>query len=152
MNDEARQLLAELNQKYLENALNAEPGSDEEKAAHKLAMESIDRQIKISENDDDYQEHRDKLEAEKDKLEVEKEKLAAEKEKRNSEDESRKVDRITNIALKVGEILVVGVVMPLITFKAKEKFGERVMRWETDGNTFTLEAAKANVKDILKLK
>lgn len=138
MNDEARQLLVELNQKYLDNALTAEAGSEEEKTAHKLAMEATDRLISISKNDDAYQEHRDKLEAEK--------------EARTSENESKKNDRKWNIIMKAGEITIGVVVMPLIILGLKQKYGDRIMKWETDGNTFTLEAAKANVRDLLHLK
>lgn len=138
MNDEARDLLMRLNQKYLNDALNAYPGSEEEKAAHELAMDSTDRLISIAKNDDSYREHCDKLEAEK--------------EARTSENESKKNDRKWNIIMKVGEITIGVVVMPLIILGLKQKYGDRIMKWETDGNSFTLEAAKANVRDLLHLK
>ena len=170
MNDENRELIEGVLTKNLNAALDAESGSDEEKVVFKQAMEATAQLITLSKNDDSYQEHSEKLALDKEKLQVEREKNEIAKEHneiekaklindekyRAKEEEFRKKEARNNWIYRVGEVLLVALVAPLIINKASNRdkvdFAEKCMDWEVNGgNTFTTTPGRSS-KDFFKLK
>lgn len=170
MNDENRELIEGVLTKNLNAALDAESGSDEERAVFKQAMEATAQLITLSKNDDAYQEHSEKLAADKEKLEVEREKITIEKEKleieksklenekecRAKDEEFRKAEARKNWIFRGIEIVVVSVVAPLVlntvSNRSKMKFADKCMDWEVNGgNAFTTTPGRS-VKDFFKFK
>ena len=64
MIEENRKLLEDVITKKLQNALDAEAGSDEEKKFFDQAMTAVDKQINLDKVDCTYQENYDKNETE----------------------------------------------------------------------------------------
>ena len=170
MNVENRELVEEVLKKNLNAALDAESGSDEEKAVFKQAMEATAQLIALSKNDDAYQEHIEKLAVDKDKLEIEKEKIEIEKEKieiereklenekenRAKEEEFRKAEARKTWIFRGIETVVISVVAPLIlnavSNRGKMKFADKCMDWEVNGgNAFTTTPGRT-VKDFFRFK
>ena len=169
MNNENRDLMEEALKKNLESTIEAESGSDEERAAFKQAMDAAAQLITLSKNDDAFQEHTEKLEADKEKLELEKAKIEIEREKleiektklenenehRANEEEFRKAETRKNWIFR-GIDIGVGIVVPLIINAvnnwSKMKFADKCMDWEVNGgNAFTTTPGRS-VKDFFRFK
>ena len=164
MNETNRELLDQVINKTLSNALEAEEGSEEAKAYFRQAMDAIDRQINLNKVDCAYQESYDKLEAEKSRIdEVEKEKIAIEKQKLEIEEqkiaiekEKSEIDNLNreqderfkeeearnNLILRGIEIACCVIVTPIISYALNRGLSKVIMRWE-EGNTFTTTPGKS---------
>ena len=157
MNETNRELLDQVINQNLSNALNAEEGSEEAKAYFRQAMDAIDRQINLNKVDCAYQESYDKLEAEKSRIdEVEKEKLEIEERKIEIENEKSEIDKQNreqdekfkaeearnNLILRGVEIACGVIVTPIISYALNRGLSKVIMRWE-EGNTFTTTPGKS---------
>lgn len=150
MNDVNRGLLDEVIQMKLEAVKDLVPGSDEEKAVFKQAMEAIDRDVSISKNDETYSEHVDKIEVEKSKLEIEKSKLKEDiKNKAIENDFKRKESKYNWIRWGV-EIGVIYLLTPMLDKKIKEGFARLCMEFETS-DSFTSTPGRS-IKDFFRFK
>ena len=157
MNETNRELLDQVINQNLSNALNADEGSEEAKAYFRQAMDAIDRQINLNKVDCAYQESYDKLEAEKSRIdEIEKEKIAIEKQKLEIENEKSEIDKQNreqdekfkaeearnNLILRGVEIACGVIVTPIISYALNRGLSKVIMRWE-EGNTFTTTPGKS---------
>ncbi len=164
MNESNRELLDQVINTSLNNALQAEAGSDESKAYFRQAMDAIDRQINLNKVDCAYQESYDKLEAERSridevekqkieienqKLEVEREKIEIEKQKNEieklnceQEDKFRTEEARNNMIFKGIEIVCGCIVAPMVGYGVNRGLSKLIMRWE-DGSTFVTTPGKA---------
>lgn len=159
MIEENRKLLEDVITKKLQNALDAESGSDEEKKFFDQAMTAVDKQINLDKVDCTYQENYDKNETENRKLEAEtnsnNEKLSFEKEKFELEkskadreqviqdrDETYRSEEARNsIIIRGVEIACSCIVGPIIGYGINRGLSKLIMRWE-EGNTFTTTPGK----------
>lgn len=164
MNETNRELLDQVINQNLTNALEANGGSEEAKAYFRQAMDAIDRQINLNKVDCAYQENYEKLEAEKSrieeiekaklelenqKLEIERQKIELEKGKNDFELRNREQDEIfrdeeaRNTMIFRGVEIVCGcIVAPVIAYSLNRGLSKVIMRWE-EGNTFTTTPGKA---------
>ena len=164
MNETNRELLDQVINQNLSNALNAGEGSEEAKAYFRQAMDAIDRQINLNKVDCAYQESYDKLEAEKSRIdEIEKEKIAIEKQKleieerkieienekseidkqNREQDEKFKAEEARNNLILRGVEIACGVIVtPIISYALNRGLSKVIMRWE-EGNTFTTTPGKS---------
>lgn len=152
MIEENRKLLEDVITKKLQNALDAEAGSDEEKKFFDQAMTAVDKQINLDKVDCTYQENYDKNETENRKLEAEtnlnKEKFELEKSKAEREqviqdrDEAfRDKDARNTIIIRGIEVACSCVISPIIGYGINRGLSKLIMRWE-EGNTFTTTPGK----------
>ena len=156
MDNNNRELLTEVIADRLSYALD-NPGKDEGITAFKHAMEAIDRESRISKDDDTYRESLSKLEMEKEKIEIEKQKIEIEKQKikieqeKHSKDDEFKRKEATKVWIYRGiEIAAIYVFAPLLEKHIKTGFAKMCMTWETD-NTFTSTPGRS-VRDFFKFK
>ena len=157
MDNDNRGLLTEVIAKNLNCTLNAEQGSEEEKTAFKHAMEAIDRENRMSKDDDAYRESTSKLDAEKERIQLEKERIQLEKEKiefekqhRISEDEFKRKEAKKAWMFRAIEIGVIYAASPLLDSAIKKGFAKMCMVWERD-NTFTTTPGRS-IKDFFRFK
>ena len=159
MIEENRKLLEDVIAKKLQNALDAEAGSDEEKKFFDHAMTPVDKQINLDKVDCAEQENQDKNETENRKLEaetnlnnekfeLEKEKFELEKSKAEREqviqdrDEAfRGKDARNTIIIRGAEIACSCIIGPIIGYRINRALSKLIMRWE-EGNTFTTTPGK----------
>lgn len=164
MNETNRELLDQVIERNLSNALNSTEGSDEAKAYFRQAMDAIDRQINLNKVDCAYQESYDKLEADKNrveevekaKIEIEKRKLEVEQKKIEIENEKTEIERSnreqddkfkeqearTTMIFRGVEIVCSCIISPVICYGLNRGLSKVIMRWE-EGNTFTTTPGKS---------
>ena len=164
MNESNRELLEQVVEKRLNEVLDTDLGTDEEKLAFKEAMEAIDRGISLRKLDDSYYDESEKRRLEQEKLEAsksEKNALAAfeekkfdfsvkeqtarremDKEKQTNDEEYRKKESKRNFWIRVGEIAVIAFVAPGIQHVSKKAFAKMICNFEKD-YTFTTSAGRS---------
>lgn len=157
MDNDNRGLLTEVIAKNLNCTLNAEQGSEEEKTAFRHAMEAIDRESRLSKDDDTFSESTSKLDAEREKIQLEKERIQLEKEKiefekqhRIKEDEFKRKEARNTWIFRAIEIGVIYAAAPLLDSTLKKGFAKMCMVWERD-NTFTSTPGRS-IKDFFRFK
>lgn len=164
MNETNRDLLDQVINQNLTDALDAAKGSDEAKAYFRQAMDAIDRQINLNKVDCAYQENYEKLEAEKGRIEeIEKPKIELEKQKLEIEQKKNEIEKARNefemlnreqdekfrdkearnaMIFKGVEIVCGCIVAPVLGYTLNRGLSKVIMRWE-EGNTFTTTPGKA---------
>ena len=130
MNDKNKQLLDEVIEKRLEQALESDANA-EDNIAFKQAMEAVDRQIKISE-----------LEANR-LLEVSKFEAACVEQ--NHKIETSQSEAKWNKIFRVAEILVVPMAMVGVQYVCNMRYAKVLCNFEKD-YTFTTSAGRATSK------
>lgn len=157
MNEENRQLLADVINDRLNTALNGE-NEDERSVAFKNAMEAIDRSTNLAKQDDAFQEHEEKLAHEKAKLEQEKEKIAQERVLQEQQIIEARKEKKRGFWISVGGIVLTAmgsIVVPLVLDKKnrefKTEFTRECMEFESTGGMFTSTPGKST-RDFLRHK
>ena len=163
MNESNRELLEQVVEKRLNDVLESDLGTDEEKLAFKEAMEAIDREITLRKLDDSYYSESENRSLEKEKLDASrKEKTALlefeekklelsndeqvarrelDEKKQNHDEEHRKKE--SNRAFWIGIGTIAGtIIAPVAGFYTKKAFAKMICTFEKD-YTFTTSAGRS---------
>lgn len=164
MNESNRDLLDQVINQNLTEALNAKGGSEEAKTYFRQAMDAIDRQINLNKVDCTYQENYDKLESEtkrleeidkakldiesqkmeieRQEIEIEKQKIELERLNRDRDDQFRNEDTRNAMIFRCIELGCSCLIAPIVGYCVNRKLSKVIMRWE-EGNTFITTPGKS---------
>lgn len=120
MNEQNRGLLDEVIKDRLERTLDSNVNTDEAKVAFKEAMEAVDRQTEMS-------------------------KLDVSREEQKKKQKHAKLETALNVGVKVLEIGVLLVGVPLMNYCFNMKYAKELCHFEKD-YTFSTQAGKATSK------
>ena len=120
MNEQNRKLLDEVTKDRLKRALDTNANTDEAKAAFREAMEAVEKQTEMS-------------------------KLDASREEQKKKQKQAKLETALNVGVKVLEIGVLLVGVPLMNHCFNMKYAKELCHFEKD-YTFSTQAGKATSK------
>ena len=142
MDDNNRQLLSEVVQKKLNQALNCSADDENYNQVFKDAMVAVDKQLELDKIDTSYQEHWEKLDVEKAKFEAEKERFEAEKAEHIRKEEFEKEEAIKSRYVQIGIFAAGLIITPIAEYIVKGALASKIGKIE-QFETYTSSAGRS---------